>query len=177
MRSSVSSLSGVPSFSSLSADFLRDSPQPHQAPTSSGTSSGCRKKALDQGKVSDATHGYGLWLQVTEDLSCLHFELCTVCISQSANQAAQRKGENSQDVRMPTGERLKQEESILCALQFQLFRGCSAQASRELRSEKNGIFPVAVQTCFNHRNEHKMRLVPSAIVWFPFPPAGSQANV
>lgn len=132
---------GVPSFSSLSADFLRDSPQPHRAPTSSGTSSGCRKKALDQGKVSDATHGYGLWLQVTEDLSCLHFELCTVCISQSANQAAQRKGENSQDVRMPTGERLKQEESILCALQFQLFRGCSAQASRELRSEKNGIFP------------------------------------
>lgn len=85
------------------------------------------------------------------------------------SQATQRKGGNSQDVRRQTGERLWQEGSSLCALQFQLFRGCSAQASRELRSGENGIFPVAVQTCFNHRNEHKMRLVPSAIVWIPFP--------
>lgn len=77
--------------------------------------------------------------------SYLHPELLfySVYFSQSANQAAQRKRENSQDVRMPTGERLRQEDSILCGLQFQLFRGCSAQASRELRSEKNGIFPVA----------------------------------
>lgn len=171
--------SALPSFYSLSAAFLPDSPQPYQALASSGTSSGCRKKAQDQGKVSDGIHGYGLWLQVTGGLVLppLRTLFHSVCFSQSANQATQGKGENFQDVRMPTGERLRQEESILCGLQFQLFRGCSAQANRELKSEKNGIFPVAVQTCFNHRNEHKMRLVPSAIVWFPFPPAGSQAKV
>lgn len=45
----------------------------------------------------------------------------------------------------------------------------AAQVSRELRSEENGIFLVVVQTCFNHRNEHKIQLVPSAIVWNSFP--------
>lgn len=69
VQSSVSILSGLPSFYSLSAAFLRDSPHPYPAPASSETCSRYRKKALDQGKVSDDAHGYGLWrLQVAENL-------------------------------------------------------------------------------------------------------------
>lgn len=54
------------------------------------------------------------------------------------------------------------------------------RVSRELRSEENGIFLVVAQTCFNHRNEHKIQLVPSAIVWNSFslqPPAAGGFNV
>lgn len=56
----------------------------------------------------------------------------------------------------------------------------AAQVSRELSLEENGIFLMVVQTCFNHRNEHKIQLVPSAIVWNSFslqPPAAGGFNV
>lgn len=121
VQSSVSILSGLPSFYSLSAAFLRDSPHLYPAPASSETCSRYRKKALDQGKVSDDVHGYGLWRAAA---GCREFAPTStpnsllLCVLQSANRAAQRKGENSLDVRMPRGERLRPEESILCASRF-----------------------------------------------------------
>lgn len=72
--------------------------------------------------------------------------------------------------------------SGLCASSVLTLRGLSTESvcnsgKQELRSEENGIFLVVVQTCFNHRNEHKIQLVPSAIVWNSFPSSRRQLAV
>lgn len=70
----------------------------------------------------------------------------------------------------------------ICTSPALTLRGLSTKSvcspgKQGLRSEENGIFPVVAQTCFNHRNESKIQLVPSAIVWNSLPSNCRQLQV